>query len=91
MVENPRYTHECKECTYLGRYAQYDLYVHGKGDNPELVVRYSDAPDGYSCDDALGIRPGIHENAKIETYILALKEGSLYAHDLRRLLKNQNK
>ena len=71
MVE-PRYIHNCEKCRFLGTYEEYDLYVHGEGKNPVLLVKYSNADGGYSLDYAQSIQPGIHKEAKIRAHILAL-------------------
>jgi len=45
----PRYKHDCKDCTLIGMYLGYDLYVSGKCNLgiPTIVARYGDDGPGY--------------------------------------------
>jgi hypothetical protein len=44
----PRFKHDCKNCTFLGEWQEYDLYHCLQGLNdPTLVARYSDEPSNY--------------------------------------------
>jgi len=45
-----RYKHDCKNCTYLGQFNEYDLYFCLQGGKiPTVIARFSsEGPDYYS-------------------------------------------
>jgi hypothetical protein len=46
--EPPRFKHDCRDCTYLGRYEEYDLYHCLEFDSrPTVVARYGDEGPDY--------------------------------------------
>lgn len=48
-MDKPRFTHDCKRCTFLGQFGEFDLYHcdQGSGLIPTVVARYGDKPWEY--------------------------------------------
>jgi hypothetical protein len=44
----PRYEHDCTHCVFVGRYKEYDLYVHPSEKYNTVVARYSSEGGEYS-------------------------------------------
>lgn len=66
---NPRYTHDCEECTFLGQFQEYDLYVCPVSLlGGTYIVRYSsDGPDYQSGKVFVGKFPPITEAHRLAT------------------------
>lgn len=46
----PRFVNRCDECTFLGTYDDFDLWLHRIQEFPTLRARYSEMPYGFvSC------------------------------------------
>ena len=43
----PRYIHDCQDCTYLGKYEEYDLYYCNNTILPVYVVRFGNDGTNY--------------------------------------------
>jgi len=76
----PRYLHDCSNCSFLGAYENYDLYVcarHGKIDT--LIARYGNDGGEYASglDFALAYNEGrfpYSQNCKALSVALTLAE-----------------
>ena len=66
----PRYTHSCSKCTFLGQYNEYDLYhCIQVGGMPTVIARYSDDGPDYMS-GLRGAEPGLNlVTSKVETCI----------------------
>ena len=62
---NPKYVHDCDNCTFLGRHiygkVSYDLYVC-VGKTPDVVAKYSDVVARYSD------RPSDYSSFPVDIY-----------------------
>ena len=38
----PRYNHDCKKCTFLGEFEEYDLYFCSRGEHSMIIAKYGD-------------------------------------------------
>lgn len=56
----PRYTHDCNTCVYLGQYKQYDLYYCAG--EPTIVCRYSDEGPEYNSGLIFAVTKDIKDN-----------------------------
>jgi hypothetical protein len=45
--DDPRYEHDCVDCVFVGRYYDYDLYVHWDEDQKTVIGRTGDNPSSY--------------------------------------------
>ena len=55
----PRYQHDCDDCTFLGYYEEFDLYLcPEKHWVPVVIARYGDAPNQY-------VHDGYHKNTTV--------------------------
>lgn len=63
-----RYKHDCSECIPLGKYEEYDLYMHiDKGCANNLVARYGDEGHEYAS-ILVGMAPYSNHDALREAY-----------------------
>ena len=42
-METPQHKHDCSQCTFLGRYNEYDLYFCHQNGMPTIIARYGEA------------------------------------------------
>lgn len=62
----PRYEHDCEDCTFLGQYEEYDLWICPRGHT--YIARYScDGPDYISGSAFVGLIPAITEAHRLAT------------------------
>ncbi len=52
-ISAPRHRHDCDECSFLGRFDEYDLYACTKGPMPTVIARYGDEGRHYKSGAAL--------------------------------------
>jgi hypothetical protein len=53
-MDTKRYVHDCDDCVFLGRWKEYDLYIHPNTnlEKVNFIARFSDnGPDYYSGRD----------------------------------------
>jgi hypothetical protein len=64
-MEKPQFTHDCKACTFLGRFNGHDLYFCTQRNFPTVIARYSSAGPDYKSGIAFaGVDPEIGEAHK---------------------------
>lgn len=62
---NPKYLHDCSQCTFLGTHNEFDLYVCEEG-HPTVIARYGNEGHEYKSGLALvGIDEELTEAARI--------------------------
>jgi len=54
-VFRARYEHDCCDCTFLGKWHEYDLYHCPQNGFPTVVGRYGNAPSEYTSGLGLSI------------------------------------
>ncbi len=47
-LEQPRFQHDCDDCTFLGRFEDYDLYHCDLGVCPTVIARFGDEGPQYT-------------------------------------------
>lgn len=63
-THDPRYTHDCLTCTFLGRYGDVDVYYH-KGTHETVIARSSSEGSDYASGWPLAETLGLHEEGDI--------------------------
>lgn len=46
-MTEPRYTHDCDDCKFLGHFENYDLYACRQSWGPTVIARYGDEGGEY--------------------------------------------
>ena len=47
MMRQIRYSHDCDNCRFIGNFEDHDLYICLKGEDTEIIARYSDHGPDY--------------------------------------------
>ena len=69
---NPRYTHDCSACIFLGAYNEYDLYFCYQGGNKTVIARYGLNGTDYHSGLMLAATRQVHEHVHPELRVAYL-------------------
>ena len=77
--QHPRYSTDCKKCTFLGRSDRYDFYFCDQAGVPTVVARYGDDGRDYQSGLLIGKQLAQSQETEMEplamAYTLAVEKG----------------
>lgn len=77
-MNQPRFEHDCEECTWIGTFVDHDVYWCPQGGRPTVVARYGNDGPQYSSLDIHNFWTVLNQHGGLATdvpYFLAMLYG----------------